>query len=253
VRHLAAAGSPLCIVSDFTFWFPKIIHQADMVVFQDQMPCKRPRDEHQDASRKQLCISRPFIDSVWTALDDVWSADFLEAAFLCEPIMDFLDERSYRVDEITSDDSILDTAGAVEVRKALESIAAPREELSEAVEVLNPTPSSKAPDTPSPEPSQKASSTRSPPASSTFPCIKGRPVGVTGLRFIHLHAFKTKNGQFYRGFNLQFPKAFGLKTAKAKDKANIVSTRNEMLRRWAKMNTQLTEAEANEWIAAIDI
>jgi hypothetical protein len=85
-----------------------------------------------------------------------------------------------------------------------------------------------------------------------FPCIKGRPVGVTGHRFIHLHSFATRNDTFYHGFNLQFPKAFGLKTAKAKDMATLVRTRNNMLVAWATANTQLTHVQILEWVSEMD-
>ena len=77
-------------------------------------------------------------------------------------------------------------------------------------------------------------------------------MGVTGRRFIHLHSFATRNDKFYHGFNLQFPKVFGLKTAKAKDMANLVRTRNEMLVTWAKENTKLSDDQILDWVNEID-
>lgn len=226
------------------------------------VPRIRSQDELHQASKK-LHISLHFLNRVWFALDDTRSSDFSCAALLCEPYMnDYYSKdsgtRSADAKSITSDDDLFHCISDDESDASFKNAFAPcptSESRScsphsvneKAGDITHKTAhSSKDPQEASPrKPARKA---------LILPFIKGRPVGVTGFRFIHEHKFQTKNtsATFYNGFNLQFPKMFGLKTAKAKDITRLVYKRNQMLEIWALRNTRHSKREIAKWISEID-
>lgn len=216
---------------------------------------ERLRDELRSASKK-LHISRQFLDSVWFTLDDAQSSDFSSAALLCEPFMkDYYGEDSCAsVHAISSNSSDGDfyCSSDHKFADALPTFTSSacghlRADASSAVCTTDVSKySSKANHkVPMKNPARKV---------KTLPCIKGRPVGVTGYRFIHEHKFQTKNtsATFYDGYALQFPKVFGLKTAKAKSIMNLVCKRNRMLEIWAQENTHHSKRDIAKWISEID-
>jgi len=240
------------------------------VARQSMLPRKRSLDEHYPAS-EQLCVSRQFLDRVWFELEDVHSSGFPNAALSCEPFLRgssddeencarvesksiaSTDETSCGVSEHASDDGSdatldvsLNDSVASDIALNTTRSCSPRSSslVYEPGDEREVTRSSKS--------SRRASSRKSSQTSIHLPCIKGRPVGVTGFRLIHVHTFQTRNGKYYHGFNLKFPDKFGLKTAKSKDLMDLVCKRNRMLETWAMQNTSLTKAEIAEWITEID-
>jgi len=234
------------------------------------VPQIRSQDELHQASKK-LHISLHFLNRVWFALDDTRTSDFSSAALLCEPYMNdyYSEDSGTSVDakSIISDDDVFHCISDDESDASFNVTTSdhfwvnasascatsesrscsPHSVHEKAGDITHKTAhSSKDPPEASPrKPARKA---------LTLPFIKGRPVGVTGFRFIHEHKFQTKNtsATFYNGFNLQFPKMFGLKTAKAKDITRLVYKRNHMLEIWALRNTRHSKREVAKWISEID-
>jgi hypothetical protein len=137
--------------------------------------------------------SLSFVDSVWSALDDVHSSDFQEAACECRP---FLDEFTVGVGN-EADYASVHTAPTFE---ADDSTLAKNTHFAQNL---------KSQSTKIPLPSSDAPSERFGQKVAKLPYVKGRPIGVTGYRFIHLHSFQTAVGRDYRGYSLRFPRVLG--------------------------------------------
>jgi len=100
---------------------------------------------------------------------------------------------------------------------------------------------------------KKAPSKNFGPKVAELPYLKGRPIGVTGYRFIHLHSFQTGIGRVYRGYSLRFPRLFGkMKSYKAKDTVKLLRIRNNELEAWASAHSCSTEQDITKWIVEVD-
>ena len=243
---------------------------------QSTLPRKRSLNEFQPAS-VQPSVSRQFLDRVWCELEDIHSYGFSNAVLSCEHFLGAHDIGKENIEQVEakflassdetsscSDSELESNAGSDDTSSiALGEFATSDSDSSATSETRsNSSRSSKLVHEPSDvretaqssESISNATSRKSlqTSANANLPCIKGRPVGVTGFRLIHMHTFRMRNGKFHHGFNLKFPDRFGLKTSKAKDLMNLVDKRNRMLETWALQNTHLSKGEIADWIAGID-
>ena len=241
--------------------------------------------------------SLPFVDSVWTALDDVHSFEFQEAACECKPFLDeFCGGKQKAVDRtsdfaarafgaeaglgkqasLSSSSLTVETvllASAEDIHLTLRSSSLPAK-IQLRAEDIQPTPGSSLvlektgpienEDSLQITSPSEVKSTKKPSllkAASMclaqkivdLPYLKGRSIGVTGYRFIHLHSFQTGIGRVYRGYSLRFPRIFGrMKSSKSKDMAKLVRMRDNMLEAWAKENSRAKECDIAKWISELD-
>ena len=199
--------------------------------------------------------SLPFVDSIFSALDDMLISDFEEAACECKPFQ-FIECMEATVN-CESACSALDFGagtgagtGSRENQKLISSTSA--FETSNLYEDVQPITTGEVQSTAVPS-LYEASSISSERKMLELPNLKGRPVGVTGYRFVHLHTFQTRVGRIYRGYSLRFPRIFGkIKSLKSKDMAKLVRMRNNMLEAWAIESSKAMAHDIAKWIADLD-